>query len=158
MCLDRVSCSPGWHQTHYVVQSDLEFLILLPPLPTCWDYRCQSLHMVIYKFYYNILLGLFYLLLLISYCFLNYKLNFTINMHVEKTVCAGFGVSTKGFTPSEDVGNYLNSSEALLKMTINALSASVLRTLRTKHHHHSYFIVEGNKAQRNERICPRSFS
>ena len=36
---DRVSCSPGWPQTHYVAEDDLELLTLCPPLPKCEEYR-----------------------------------------------------------------------------------------------------------------------
>lgn len=34
----RVSCSPGWFQTHYVAEAGPELQILLLLLPTCWDY------------------------------------------------------------------------------------------------------------------------
>jgi hypothetical protein len=34
-----VSCSPGWPQTQAVVKDDLEFSILLPPPPKCWEYK-----------------------------------------------------------------------------------------------------------------------
>lgn len=33
---------PGWPQTHYVANEDLELLILWPPPPECWDDRCAS--------------------------------------------------------------------------------------------------------------------
>lgn len=35
---DSVSCSPGWLQTSYVAEIDLELLILLLPLPKCQGY------------------------------------------------------------------------------------------------------------------------
>lgn len=37
-----VSCSPGQPQAGYLVKDALELLILLPPLPRCWDNRCMS--------------------------------------------------------------------------------------------------------------------
>lgn len=63
-------------------------------------------------------------------------------MHAEEIVCAGFWVSTEGFAPSEDEGNYLNSfEEALSKLITNAQYPSVLRTPRRKYQQdHSYFI------------------
>lgn len=72
-------------------------------------------------------------------------------MHAEEIVCAGFWVSTEGFAPSEDEGNYLNSFEgALSKLITNAQYPSVLRTPRRKYHDHSYFIgKEGPKKWRN---------
>lgn len=36
---DRVSRSPGWPGTHYVVSDDFEHLILPPPFLKCLDYR-----------------------------------------------------------------------------------------------------------------------
>lgn len=36
---DRVSRSPGWPGTHYVVNDDFEHLILPPPCLKCLDYR-----------------------------------------------------------------------------------------------------------------------
>lgn len=30
---------PGWPLLYYVAEDDVELLILLPPLPTYWDYR-----------------------------------------------------------------------------------------------------------------------
>jgi hypothetical protein len=30
--------------SHCVAQAGLELVILLPPPPECWDYRCVSLH------------------------------------------------------------------------------------------------------------------
>lgn len=33
------SCIPGWFETHYVVEGDLELLILPPPPPECWSYK-----------------------------------------------------------------------------------------------------------------------
>ena len=38
--------SPGWLQTQYEAEDDLELLILLPPLPMCWDYRWVPLCLV----------------------------------------------------------------------------------------------------------------
>lgn len=72
-------------------------------------------------------------------------------MHAEEIVCAGFWVSTEGFAPSEDEGNYINSfEEALPKLITNAQYPSVLRTPRRKYHDHSYFIgKEGPKKWRN---------
>ena len=32
-CLDSVSWSPGWTQTHYVAKDGLKLLVLLPPPP-----------------------------------------------------------------------------------------------------------------------------
>lgn len=37
--LERVSYVPGWHWTHKTTKNDLEFLILIPPPPKCWDYK-----------------------------------------------------------------------------------------------------------------------
>lgn len=34
--LTKENCSPGWPQTLCVAEEDLEFLNLLPLLPTCW--------------------------------------------------------------------------------------------------------------------------
>lgn len=34
-----VSCPQRWPRTHYVAKTGLEFLILLPPYPECWDCR-----------------------------------------------------------------------------------------------------------------------
>lgn len=36
----RVSQSPHWPQTDYVVKDELEFLIHLPPLPETVDHKC----------------------------------------------------------------------------------------------------------------------
>lgn len=36
---NKISCSPGWPQTLYVVKDDLQLLILSLP-PNLWDYRC----------------------------------------------------------------------------------------------------------------------
>lgn len=37
LCLyDRISFSPGWPQTCYVAEDNLELLILLSLLPQCW--------------------------------------------------------------------------------------------------------------------------
>lgn len=43
---DRVSCSPGWCRAQYIVEDDFEFLIFLPLLPKCWDYRHALSHIV----------------------------------------------------------------------------------------------------------------
>lgn len=40
--LKKVSCSPNWLQTEYIVKDDAEFLILLPLAPKCWGHRCVS--------------------------------------------------------------------------------------------------------------------
>lgn len=40
----RVSCSPGFLQTHKVAENDLEYLILLPLPLECWDYMYVLLH------------------------------------------------------------------------------------------------------------------
>jgi hypothetical protein len=32
--------------THYVVQADLELMILLPQPPKCWDYSCVPQHIL----------------------------------------------------------------------------------------------------------------
>lgn len=40
---DRISCSSGWFQTHYVAEEDLELPTLLHPPPKWWGYRCVSL-------------------------------------------------------------------------------------------------------------------
>lgn len=37
---DKVSWNPVWTGTHCVVKDDLELLILLPPPPRFWNYRC----------------------------------------------------------------------------------------------------------------------
>lgn len=39
---DRVSFSPGCPQTYCVAENDLKFLILLPPPPNCWNYKCVT--------------------------------------------------------------------------------------------------------------------
>lgn len=36
----KVSCSPGWPQTHHIAKDYFEFRILLPLQPECWGYRC----------------------------------------------------------------------------------------------------------------------
>lgn len=33
---------PHWFQTHSIVKDSVEFLVLLPAAPKCWDYRCVS--------------------------------------------------------------------------------------------------------------------
>lgn len=43
---NMVSCSPGWPPSSYVVEDDLEFLILLPLLRECWNYRHALQHPV----------------------------------------------------------------------------------------------------------------
>ena len=40
---NRVSCSFGCPQTHYVVEDDLEFMTLLTPSPECLNGRCLML-------------------------------------------------------------------------------------------------------------------
>lgn len=39
---DRLSRRPCWPQVHYTFRDDLEVLILLPPVPECWDFRPVS--------------------------------------------------------------------------------------------------------------------
>jgi hypothetical protein len=37
-------CSPCWPGILYIAQAGLELMILLPPPPKCWDYRCTPPH------------------------------------------------------------------------------------------------------------------
>lgn len=42
----KVSCSPGWPQTHHIAKDYFEFRILLPLQPECWIYRWGSPRLV----------------------------------------------------------------------------------------------------------------
>lgn len=38
----KLSCIPGWPSAHCVAEDNPEFLILMPPLPMCWESRYVS--------------------------------------------------------------------------------------------------------------------
>lgn len=48
-CLIDWRLNPVWPlTTHYIVEKDLEILVLLPPIPVCWDHNHASSYLVYY--------------------------------------------------------------------------------------------------------------
>ena len=40
ICLESSVLLLSWSPFHYIAKGGLDLLVLLPPLPECWDYRC----------------------------------------------------------------------------------------------------------------------